>query len=412
MKPALKLSLEEKNNFQRLVLFQKAVAIICLIMMVTLVNQTNQQVTELSRRSQNVYWVVDEYFGGDEARLRGESDSISRLASFREGLKEIAETYVIVNRQHLFIEESLPRELSVAKGVTDPELAEILSSEFSGLEVGQEFFSHFKLEAITGRVLEGSDYAFSIQEAIPLVAGFDFSEELTLGRQLTFLWKEQLILGEVVGVLPENAYFNNSFDLETLDDKLIIPAYYLSELKAGGMMLSPGHTFLTAIAETAGFLISPKSTQWLQLEMNELSNKLNLLPYRLIGGHTWQLNIWGLTGRQLGQKLWGMAVMLLIISLISTTMTLINQIANSRKTLAIYISQGLTYRELYYSYSKKLLIENSWCLLISLGVNYGLHGQLPLVLAGGLLIVLLSWESLIVWYSIKNVSLISAIREE
>lgn len=408
----LALSLWDKSNLQRLVLLQKACSLIVVIVILTLVQQTNQAVNDLTRKSQHVYQISDDLFKQDEDVLKTSSDGIARLENFRKTLEKHAEKYFVVGRQYFFTNDDLPVELSIAKGIDDTELAKEFEAVFKSLQVGEGFDQHFDLKVIAGRSFQTSDYEFSINQPIPILIGHDFKKHLAVGSRISVEFHEYRHEAEIVGILNENSYFNNTFEIEMLDNTIIMPAYSLSALKKGKLELSPSQAFFIAISETNGYIVSGLSGQQLQIVINQEAENLNLIPYRISGGRTWPLRLWGAAGEELGKNLALTASLILLVAIVCTTTTLISRIIFLRKAIAIHIVNGYTYNEIYLLFIRQLLITNAFSLLLAIGVNYLLQGYFAIFESVILFLILFLWESGVIFYQLKQLSLVRAIREE
>lgn len=98
-------------------------------------------------------------------------------------------------------------------------------TEIKSTQLSYNCFDKFSLHIENGRAFKESDYTLHFGDTVPVILGYEFTENYKVGDKFKAFYLFNLFDFEVVGFLKEDSYIKNHGDIYYLDRDVIIPMF-------------------------------------------------------------------------------------------------------------------------------------------------------------------------------------------
>jgi hypothetical protein len=351
----MKLSYLTKKKINFYIIVQIITAFIFITVVLNMVLDSKSKVLKLNNAVNDIYKITDDLFDHDERLFFNQSDNVMILKQFYTWLNSQF-NYIVLNHQYLSIEESsFPDmfKLGYENGESIPDV-------YKSIQVNKYFFDFFSVDIDKGRFFEDSDYNIS-NEVVPILMGNAYKTYTDISDRIQVYYCGKDITCEIAGFLEEGAYFNNGYDIQSLDRYIVMPSLESPTIEPIMDKEQKSFELKVYLDKCNGFISSSDTGSSIQNMITSKCYELDVRPFLVEGVTSFYLTMWGLEGEQLYQLLMVIAIVMLIISIFCISINMAAKVLFLKKDLSIYISNGLRVRDILLA----LFFEIISCNLIS-----------------------------------------------
>ena len=335
----LRMFLANKNKKDILIWGQVILSYILIVSTIYLIVGTGSNSIQLANNTRELYKISDNFIDDDEKNFFGQSDNVKILKELYSWLDTNNQfTYIVASKQGFYMDEYVYPDI-FKEGYEHGFI--YIEEQYKCLQVNQAFINYFAIKAIDGRLFELPDYNID-NEIIPIVLGYEYKTYANIGDRINFYYCNKELTGEVVGFLSAETYYNNGYNIQSLDRYIIMPALQSIYLDAPLNVQEKVFELKVYLDHCSGFIFSDISAQEIQQKITEKSLELNIVPYRVEGAYTFYLAMWGAEGEQLHALFVFASAFMVIISCLLISINTANKIHDLKKDIATFLANGLT----------------------------------------------------------------------
>lgn len=373
IKHILEDSLNIKKKASKLIFLQCLITYFLIILILNLINITNNKVSQLETATKTLYKVTDNFVNEKEKQLFNQSDNVSVLKNFYEWEKHNdLFTYIICNQQNVGKEKDyFPSIFEIGYEVGQETLG-----TYKSLQVNNNFLNHFSISVSEGRLFNTNDYS-SDNKTIPIILGHDYKTYCELNERITLYYMGKELNCEVIGFLPKDSYYNNGYDLKLLDRYIILPSL---EINSDPSLNTCEKSFELKLYldKCSGYLYSNYSAAYLQNIISDKCYDLDIVPYSIEGTLNFYPSMWGLEGKALLEILIIFVTIVLITSILCISMNMSSKISLLKKNYAILIANGLEAKVIFQAVALEIILINFISLILATLLAHFIIGQILL----------------------------------
>ena len=325
----IKNSINFYKNRTFLLLLQNISVYLIIIFLLGLTYESKINMLKLNKSTSNIYKVSDNLIDDEERRFFSQSNSLAILDDFYNWSKTNDNfMYIIANQQPISLEKDLP-----AQFLYDLNQLNIYKS----LQVNQNFIDHFSIEVETGNLFTNESYSID-NKVVPI-----------------------LLECKVLGFLKQNSYYNNSYNLQYLDDYIILPSLEYQNY------LEYSESFIKKLLldKCSGYIVTKLSPKYIQSIYTKKCFELDIIPYTINNISSFNLTMWGLEGEQLEKIFASFSILIILSTIICISIIQSSKIIHYTYYYCIMIINGVSKNTILISNIIEILFINIFSLLLS-----------------------------------------------
>ena len=229
--------------------------------------------------------------------------------------------------------------------------------------------------------------------------GNNYKNILNLGDHFEVYFLGEKFVATVIGILNENSYYNNGYDLESLDSKLILPSFeFLSDEDYEN--IDEGFMLRLFLSKSCGLIYSDSvAIENIQQLFNEKCYELDIEPYTILGlNGINDVNIWGVQGEELKTITIALLIVSVIITIISIYLIITKNLILITNDMKVFQKNGFSKSAITAAAVMEFMLPYILGYIITLGYCIVLS-KLTLLLGTALLIL---FEFTIVYLKTNN----------
>ncbi len=278
----------KKRTF--LLLLQNISVYLIIIFLLGFTYESKINMLKLNKSTSNIYKVSDNLMDDEERRFFSQSNYLSILDDFYNWSKTNDNfMYIIANQQPISLEKNLPAQFLYTLNQLNV---------YKSLQVNQNFIDHFSIEVETGNLFTNQSYSID-NKIIPILLGSNYKNYFELNEKIFISYMGINLECKVLGFLKENSYYNNSYNLQYLDDYIILPSLEYQNY------LEYSESFIKKLLldKCSGYIVTKLSPKYIQSIYTKKCFELDIIPYTINNISSFNLTMWGLEGEQLEKLL-------------------------------------------------------------------------------------------------------------
>ena len=377
IKEIIKLSQSTKKGISLYIMLQMIITFIFVAIVLNMLWESTNRTASLNRAVNNLYKITDELLGNDERLFFNQSDNVSTLKELYLWLNSKFD-YIVLGQQNVYMEqEPFPDIFRLEYGEDIPDI-------YKSIQVNDYFFDHFSINVESGRMFEVSDYDIS-NEIIPILMGSEYKKYTNIHDNIEIYYCGKKIICEIIGYLEEGAFINNGVTIQSLDRYIIMPSLEVLEIEEVKDREQKTFALRVYLDKCSGFIASNETGGSIQDVITSKCYELDIKPFRVEGVSGFHLTMWGLEGEQFHQLLMIIAIIMLIVVILCTSMNMAGKILFLKKNISIYISNGLNVNTILRAIFLEIFVCNMICAMVGGGIVFLIYGNslfIPLFLIG------------------------------
>lgn len=354
IKELLKTSLEYKPKKTIIILIQILLSFFTLNMAFSLFDSSEKEIKHMNHVTQTLHKINDNFFGEEEQKFFSRYDNVDILKKLFiwEDQNESFD-YIVMNKQNISTEYiDLPFNFQVGHnfGEETPNL-------YRSIQANSRFFKYYNIELSKGDYFQEADYI--LDNDIPVLLGDSYNEYLDLneGFEISYLGKS--LNCYVKGFISKESYINNGYNIEYLNDIMVLPSLNIDEIDDRYFALK------LYLDKCSGYIYAKQDINLLQRNLTSKCIELDISPYTIEGLNSFYLSMWGLEGKQLKNIFLGMLVLVFVTSIICISINESIKISKLKKYYSIYIMNGIPRKNVTFSIVLEILLLNCIAMLVA-----------------------------------------------
>ena len=371
----LKNSINMKKKENILLLIQSFITYFLIILILNMINSTNNKVDQLELATRTLYKVTDNFILEYEKQFFKQQDNVEILKKLYEWEKQNEQfIYIIANQQNVGKDkEYFPKIFEIGYDAGQETLG-----TYKSLQVNSNFLTHFSVSTSDGRLFLEKDYS-SNNEILPILLGNDYKIYCKLNQNITLYYLGKEFTCEIVGFLEKDSYYNNGYDIKSLDRYIILPSI---EMNLNTLPLNAEEKSFELklfLDKCAGYLYSDCSGAYLQNLINSKCYDLDIQPYSIEGVFSFYPTMWGLEGESLLNLMILFVGIILVSSVLCMSINMSSKIIFFKKYYAIIIANGVEIKKIFWAVALEILLMNMLPLILAMLLATLILGQLPII---------------------------------
>lgn len=405
----LKRSLGIKKYRNNIIIFQGTISLILIITLLDMYSITLKKVQHLDTITGNLHKVTDNYIGNSERDFFSRADNVKVLKKFYNWETSNNNfTYIVVNKQNFYTDKNIfPSKFEVGYDVSHS-----TPDTYNSLQINNEFIKHFELAVEQGRLFNKQDFFYK-NNVLPIVMGNEYLPYCKLGDKIKVYYLGKNFNCKIVGFLSKESYFNNGYDLESLDRYILMPSLEFNYKTENVDIIDQEQKKFELklyLDKCSGFVYSKKSTSFLQNLITKKCYSLDIKPYTIEGFISFYPTMWGLEGKQFKELFIIFAIIMSIATILCISINMDAKIIALKRDYAIYIMNGISSKVISLSIILEIMYINFLSLLIASIFAFFLYGELPIILLILIYLILCITASIYPLIMLKKVNISKILR--
>lgn len=379
-------------------LLQATLSTVLIFLMLIFCSNVSLSANKLLNVSEKLYPVYDDFFDDTEVEFFSRIDNIQilkKLYDWETNNKSF--DFIVANTQDIGTADNrIPLNYSINYHLGDT-IGEDGIFGFESLQINKKFIDYFDIKVENGRLFTNEDYRYS--NNIPIIVGNNYKNILNLGDHFEVYFLGEKFVATVIGILNENSYYNNGYDLESLDSKLILPSFeFLSDEDYEN--IDEGFMLRLFLSKSCGLIYSDSvAIENIQQLFNEKCYELDIEPYTILGlNGINDVNIWGVQGEELKTITIALLIVSVIITIISIYLIITKNLILITNDMKVFQKNGFSKSAITAAAVMEFMLPYILGYIITLGYCIVLS-KLTLLLGTALLIL---FEFTIVYLKTNN----------
>lgn len=340
----------KKRTF--LLLLQNISVYLIIIFLLGFTYESKINMLKLNKSTSNIYKVSDNLMDDEERRFFSQSNYLSILDDFYNWSKTNDNfMYIIANQQPISLEKNLPAQFLYTLNQLNV---------YKSLQVNQNFIDHFSIEVETGNLFTNQSYSID-NKIIPILLGSNYKNYFELNEKIFISYMGINLECKVLGFLKENSYYNNSYNLQYLDDYIILPSLEYQNY------LEYSESFIKKLLldKCSGYIVTKLSPKYIQSIYTKKCFELDIIPYTINNISSFNLTMWGLEGEQLEKIFASFSILIILSTIICISIIQSSKIIDYTYYYCIMIINGFSKNTIIISNIIEILFINIFSLLLS-----------------------------------------------
>ena len=412
--------LSKKITFSILTIIQFTIGILCIYTSIELINDVNSSIDDINKYFGNGKYykiegsMVDKEIMPDDEAVERNIVILKEIKAYLDNNKNL--DLLSARRDEVFVKKG--EELNDAIVISD-----IINFQDTNYIRVQSFSANSKfLEKMNYKMLEGSIQGFSIEkdkDYIPVILGYAYKDKYKIGDKIETLrinerWEYEKGKMRVIGILTEDNYvYENGMLTEgqSLNNAILLPYTEFFRLdSSGNSKLKTLSTIELHNYLMAGYIL---------LDDNDLLEKINedLLKFQLkyqLKDLSKSMEEYKSSNMEKVKPLIYMAVIVILFSLISVVIVMINTIIKDKKDFGINIMMGATMADIRMRVLGQVFLLLGMSIVIATIILKSIQifdfNIMVLFLTLGVMVVILMIISLIIILTLNKYSINDLIR--
>lgn len=400
----LKASISIKKKISVFLLIQSIITFILIITVLSSINQTTASVKHLESITGSIYKIDDNFIGDTEKQFFTQPDNVDilkRLYTWESTNKRF--TYIVAGHQNVeTVDKNFPDIFEYGY-----DSGHAVQNIYNSLQINDNFTSKYSLTVSAGRLFTRTDYSIDNQ-VIPILLGSDYKRYANLHDRFKMSFLSKPFTCEVVGFLSNNCFYNNGYNIQTLDRYIILPSMEVNSASTN----TEEKTFELKLYldKCSGYVYSNLPATSMQNMFTEKCYALDITPYQLEGVNNFYPTMWGLEGKQLQSFLLMFVTIITIVSIVCMSINMAVKIIDLKKNYAIYIANGMNKIGLYFSIFLEIAIMNCISLIISTILGFLLGKQIPTFQMISIFLIMCLFSCIYPFIVFKKINLSKVLR--
>lgn len=300
---------------------------------------------------QNLYKLIDNYYGDDEFRFSKENDNLQRLKFFYDEL--------VISKYWEYLEMSFQSiRIKNFKGSDKffygyesgrpSETVTLYGHDYDNakaMQLSESTILAFDLELEEGEIFKERDYIYDSTNSIPAILGYEYTETYSIGDQLEidYLGMQETI--RICGFWKKDSRIIEQGNLTYLDRYIVIPSLIFENVPKDSV--EKLFQYRIYLFKTNGTIMTQDlSANETQSIINNLCKRSNLLNYTVIGANNVNLDILNLQANWFIMLTIIISIIIFIFSIISLVLSISTKIKNNLKAYSIHLISGASIKDI------------------------------------------------------------------
>lgn len=348
----IKNSMNSYKNRTILLLLQNISVYLIIIFLLNFTYETRINMLKLNNSTSNIYKISDNLIGDEESKFFSQSDYLAILDNLYTWEKTNDKfMYIIANQQPIGLEKNLPTQFLY-------DLNQL--NVYRSLQVNQNFIDHFSIEVEEGNLFTNESYSID-NKVVPVLLGSNYKNYFELNEKIFISYMGINLECKVLGFLKENSYYNNSYNLQYLDDYIILPSLEYQNY------LEYNESFIKKLLldKCSGYIVTELSPKYIQNLYTQKCFELDIIPYTINNISSFHLTMWGLEGEQLEKIFASFSILIILSTIICISIIQSSKIIDYTYYYCIMIINGVSKNTVLVSNIIEIFIINIFSLLLS-----------------------------------------------
>lgn len=400
-------SLKIRKKESLLLIIQGVLLFLLIIAITNISYEGARELKQLNRTTAPIRKITDNYILEEEHKFFSRPENVLLLKKFYKWENSNSMwRYIIANRQNVgIVDKKLDKVFEVGY-----EVRQRTEGDYKSLQVNDEFFEYFSLKITEGRKLLADDYVY--KNCLAVVLGNKYKGIFNLNEKFNLYYLGLNLNCEVVGFLAQNSYFNNGYDLESLDYCIILPS--IEEVRTADFSEEEIKAFELKLYldKCSGYIASDENSNFLQTQISRECYKLDILPYSLEGMSNYYPTMWGLEGKQLWQVLTCFAILIVINAILCISLNMITKIDMLKRIYGIYILNGTSKNEIISAVLSEIAFAIFVSEVLAAIISYCYWGKISISILILLYFIICFLSSIYPLYMLAKIDLSLIIKEQ